>query len=63
MCHEMIRTVSARWVFLLPNAIPLAPTENRKMKRVKELFQDVKWFAMMCYAVLFVHEKAEGGEA
>lgn len=59
----MIRTVSARWVFLLPNAIPQAPTENRKMKRVKELFQDVKWFAMMCYAVLFVHEKPEGGEA
>ena len=33
LCHEMIRTVSARWVFLLPNAIPQAPTENRKNEK------------------------------
>ena len=35
-------TVSARWVFLLPNAIPLALTEKRNMKKVKELIQDAK---------------------
>ena len=29
-------------IFRLSNAIPLAPTENRKMKRVKELLQDIK---------------------
>ena len=39
---EMIRTVSARWVFLPPNAIPLTLTEKRNMKKVKELIQDIK---------------------
>ena len=52
----IIRTVSARWVFLPPNAIPLALTENRKMKRVKELFQDIKWFAVALYALAFIRE-------
>ena len=39
---EMIHTVSARWVFLPPNAIPLTLTEKRNMKKVKELIQDAK---------------------
>jgi hypothetical protein len=47
-------------IFRLSNAIPLAPTENRKMKRVKELFQDIKWFAVALYALAFIRE---GGAA
>ena len=42
--------------FRLPNAIPLAPTENKQMKRVKELFQDIKWFAVALYALAFIRE-------
>ena len=30
------------------------------MKRVKELFQDIKWFAIALYAFAFIRE---GGEA
>ena len=52
----IIRTVSARWVFLPPNAIPLALTENKQMNRVTELFQDIKWFAVALYALAFIRE-------
>ena len=37
-----------------------APTEKQQMKRVKELFQDIKWFAVALYALAFIRE---GGEA
>ena len=53
-------TVSARWVFLPPNAIPLGLSEKRNMKKVKELIQDIKWFAVALYALAFIRE---GGEA
>ena len=49
-------TVSARWVFLPPNAIPLTLTEKRNMKKVKELIQDIKWFAVALYALAFIRE-------
>ena len=51
-----IRTVSARWVFLPPNAIPLTLTEKRNMEKVKELIQDIKWFAVALYALAFIRE-------
>ena len=43
--------------FRLPNAIPLAPTENKQMKIVKELFQDIIWFAVALYAFATIREK------
>ena len=43
-------------IFRLSNAIPLALTENKQMKRVKELFQDIKWFAVALYALAFIRE-------
>ena len=56
-CHLLDTVpVSARWVFLPPNAIPLALTENKQMKRVKELIQDIKWFAVALYALAFIRE-------
>ena len=41
-------------------SIPQVPAENRKIKVVKELFQDAKWFAVALYAFAFIRE---GGEA
>ena len=42
--------------FRLPNAIPLTLTENKQMKKVKELIQDIKWFAVALYALAFIRE-------
>ena len=33
---------------------------EQNMKKVKELFQDIKWFAIALYALAFIRE---GGEA
>ena len=41
-------------------SIPQASAENRKIKVVKELFRDAKWFAIALYAFAFIRE---GGEA
>ena len=38
--------------FSLSKAIQQAPAENRNMKRVKELLQDIKWFAVALCAGL-----------
>ena len=45
--------------FSLSKAIQQAPAENRNMKRVKELLQDIKWFAVALYAAAFVRDKGE----